>query len=106
MTAAKGLGECHSPFIATFVRSILIRRFSTSPMKELTLIHKSPSGANKGVIERIEQITTILAAVAIPVIIAIYGSRVQQQIAQSNADQEYVKFAVTLLGEKVDLQTP
>lgn len=47
-----------------------------------------------------ERILKMLAAVVIPVLIFVYGSRIQTQVAKNAAAQEYVKTAVNILTVK------
>jgi hypothetical protein len=50
----------------------------------------------------LERVLKLIAVVAIPFVVACIGGRVQTQLAQNVAKQEYVKIAVSILTVKMD----
>jgi len=69
--------------------------------REIIVINRSESHPI-GWFDWLERIFRLLAAVAIPVVLALGGWWVQAQLAKNVAKQEYVKIAVSILTVKMD----
>ena len=58
---------------------------------------------NQAALNKIQSITTIISAIAIPIVIAVIGYFVQTSIASESAKKDYVQMAVSILNNK-DIQ--
>lgn len=53
-------------------------------------------------LDQLEKVAKVLSLVAIPVVLAVVGWRIQSSLSERNVNQEYVKLAVSILKEPKD----
>jgi hypothetical protein len=68
--------------------------------REITLLHKTDPEKRRTIADVLEQYSKILAAVALPAVIALGGWWIQRELGASSTRQEYVKIAVSILSAK------
>ena len=67
--------------------------------RQFVLIHKNDPPFPKGLMDRLEQLARILASIALPLVLGVFGYLIQKQIAKNTIDQEYVKLAISILSD-------
>ena len=67
--------------------------------QEIVVIHRAED-RTRGRWDDVEQVAKVLSIVAIPVIVAVVGRRLQDSLSKRTVSQEYVSPAVSILKEK------
>jgi len=75
--------------------------------QEFIVIHRDEKRPeSNGKLDSLERLAKILSLIAIPILIAVIGSHIQDAIAKRSVNQEYVKIAVSILSKKPEEVEP
>jgi WD40 repeat protein len=78
------------------------------PRQEFIVIHRDEKRLEtNSKLDGVERLAKILSLIAIPILIAVIGSHIQDAIAKRSVNQEYVRIAVSILSKKPEeVETP